>query len=150
MYSQIAGLALTLSLALCTEVRAQGKAAPKDAKPAPTLEQRLALLEEQAAKMLAEIKAIRGQIKESTPNREDLKNFTIYRLKNIDANQMAKLLSELLDLPRGNKTVRVVADSQTNSIIVAGKEEDHEIIRAIIVRLDESGADAAPAKKDKR
>jgi Bacterial type II/III secretion system short domain len=151
MFGRIACLALSLSLILSAGgVRGQGKPVPKEVKPALTLEQRLALLEEQAARMLAEIKGIRGQLKDGMPTRDDIKNFNIYRLKNAEANQMAKLLSELLDLNRGNKTLRIVSDSQTNSLIVAGKQEDLEIIQAIIQRLDDTAVDAAPPKKEKR
>lgn len=144
-------LALSLSLALCADsVRAQGNPAPKEAKLALTLEQRLASLEEQAARMLTEIKAIRGQIKQGAPANPDLNNINIYRLKNLAAPQTANLLTELLNLNRQNKTLRVVADAQTNALIVAGKSEDQEIIRAIVSRLDEAVDDPALPKKEKR
>lgn len=141
---------LTLGFIFLTStLSAQDKPSTKADKPV-SLEQRLLLLEEQAARMLAEIKAIRGQLKEASPAREDIRNFNIYRLKNLEANQLAKLLTELLDLNRQNKSVRVVADSQTNSLLVAGKQEDQEVIQAIIARLDDSANDATPPKKEKR
>lgn len=151
MLSRIALLALNLCLAGSVPgARAQDKTTPKGEKQPPTLEQRLALLEEQAARMLAEIKAIRGEVKKEAAAQNDLGNISIYRLKNVQATEMAKLLTELFSINRDNKSLRIVADAATNTVLVSGKREDQDAISAIIIRLDDVAVDAAPPKKERK
>lgn len=139
--------AFTLFLS-ATQVSAQDKQPAKtEMKTTVTLEQRLALLEEQAVKMLADIKAIRAEIKDAKPEGSD---FRIFRLKNANAIQVSRLLVELLGTNRESKSLRIVADQATNSIIVAGKQADQDIIEALLIRLDEHSVDAAPPKKRNR
>ena len=139
----VVGMLVTLGAGVA---RTEDKPPAKTEKNTPTVEQRLALLEDQAVKMLAEIKAIRGQLKGAAA--PDLKDIRIFRLKHVDSNQMARLLTELLNI-RDNKTLRVVADAQTNSLLVAGKAEDQDIIQTILSRLDDEGADSVPKKEKK-
>src|SRR6516225_2339625 len=102
------GLAPALARA---QDRTKGPGSPK-AKPPATLEQRIADLEAQAAKLMKEVQALRDEVKATrAPADEDI---TIFRLKNAEAVRLAKLLDELLR-GKNDKDLRILADPATNS-----------------------------------
>jgi type II secretory pathway component GspD/PulD (secretin) len=134
--------ATTLLLGLSMSVaNAQDRTAttsePK-AKPA-TLEQRIAALEEQAAKLQKEAQALREALKALKPSVDE--DITIYRLKNANAVSLAKLLGELFHGP-SNKSLRILADPETNSLLIRADDVERRKIETIVIRLDEAAANS--------
>jgi type II secretory pathway component GspD/PulD (secretin) len=72
--------------------------------------------------------------------------FQIFRLKNAAAPEAAKVLQALFNADP-NKTLRIVADLQTNAVLVYGPEEQLLEVQAILVRLDEAAADREKENK---
>jgi beta-lactamase regulating signal transducer with metallopeptidase domain len=66
-------------------------------------------------------------------------DYKIFRLKNGEAQEFAAVLQQLFS----GRTVRMVADPRTNSLIVAGSREDMMLVEALVLKLDEVATDAA-------
>ena len=114
--------------------------------PRPDLEKRLDTLQK-------EIEALRKELNAKptpTPAKTDLR---IFKLKSVVATDMAKPLQAVFS--GTNRTIRIVADLQTNSLLVSATNEEAAAIQALLQQLDvavekKKPAETAPAKADFR
>jgi type II secretory pathway component GspD/PulD (secretin) len=131
-----ARLILALAVALIPTL-ARADDGSKAGKPDPAaLERRVADLEKQLTKLLADLQALRSELKQMA-KADAPEEFQIFALKNADAVKLAKVLDEIFNSKAG-KALRIVADEQTNSILVRGPADQMETVKAVIARLDES------------
>lgn len=109
------------------------------AQERPNLERRLADLERQLEASLKEVKDLRAELKARAEG-----DFEIYRLKNVPAEGLAQTLHKLLG--DDGKSLRIVAEPTSNSLLVRAKPDQANILKAIIQRLDvpAEGGDAKP------
>lgn len=142
-------LATGLAIGLMGSVQAQPKTIPTKElpRPAATLEQRLAALEQQAAKLLTEIQAIRQVMSASKDTKESalVEDIAIYRLRNVEAGRIVEVLLSILD---NEKDLRIIPDAATNSILVRGSALQRKTIEAVLVKLDVEAANDVSAKTD--
>jgi len=112
----------------------------------PDLEKRLDALQK-------EIEALRKELNAKptpAPAKTDLR---IFKLKSVVATDMAKSLQAIFS--GTNRTIRIVADLQTNSLLVSATDEEAAAIQALIQQLDvavekKKPEETAPAKADFR
>ena len=57
----------------------------------------------------------------------------VFRLKNADARHLSRVVTDVL----GNRITSLAVDDRTNSLIVAADPETLELIRKLVVKLDE-------------
>jgi hypothetical protein len=118
------------------------------------LEQRVADLQDQLAKLHKEVEDLRvaGRPPGAAPGgpagavAPPVKlEFAIYALKRANAAEMAKVLQQFFQGPDGNE-MRIVPDRRTNTVLVRGSRQQLEMVEAIVARLDEMEGDDAPKK----
>ncbi len=103
----------------------------------PDLEKRLDALQK-------EIEALRKEL-QAKPAAAPLKpEFRIFKLKNVAATDMARTLQAVFG--GTNKLIRIVADSQTNSLLVSASDDEAETIKALIQQLDVAAEKKKPAE----
>lgn len=141
--NSLAGFA-TLSLAAI--VFAQPKEpTPLEKKPAaPSVDQRLAEMEQRVAALIKELHGLRDELAKGSDKGTSQSDVKIYRLQHADAAKTVSILQGLLQGKDGQQ-MKIVADVRTNSILLAGRADLHELVEAIIERLDQG-----PAKKSER
>ena len=142
-----AGLALLLLAGLTTAGRADDPLpTPARTADAAALEKRLVDLEKQLAALMKEVQSIRKDLKAQAPHVE----IKIFALKHAEAAHVAHLLQDLLGGKVG-KTIRIVADQRTNSLVIHATPEHLRLVEALLTRLDEPAAERKalppPAKK---
>jgi type II secretory pathway component GspD/PulD (secretin) len=120
-------------------------------RPADTTdaERRLANLEKQLDALHKEIAELRQELKAKPPRPE----MRVFALKHVPAVDMAKTLQAVLG--ETNKTLRIVADPQTNSVLVSAAEQESAVIEALINQLDvavesKKPVDNTPVKPETR
>lgn len=97
------------------------------------LERRLADLEAKLVQMTKEVQGIRNDLKAQAPAAERAE-FQVFHLKNSQGTQLAKTLQEFF----ADKTLRIVCDPQTNTLLVRGDRNQLELVEALVSRLDEA------------
>jgi general secretion pathway protein D len=125
---------------------------PRPGLGAPTDEEgRLSNLEKQLDALQKSIDELRKEIKAKPPS--DKPDMRIFTLKHVEATDVAKTIQAVFG--DASKAIRIVADPQTNSILVSAPDQDVEIIKNLISQLDiavapKKAADNAPVKPDVR
>jgi hypothetical protein len=135
------GLPVLLTLVFFAGLATAGladEAVPVPAQPANVagLEKRLADLEKQLAGLMKEVQSIRKELKAQTPKVE----IKVFALKHAKAAHVARLLQELLGGKTG-KTIHIVFDQVTNSVIIQATPEHLRLVEAVVIRLDEPTAE---------
>jgi RNA polymerase sigma factor (sigma-70 family) len=92
-------------------------------------DQRLADMEQRLEGLLADVKALRKDLKKNSADTAVLK------LKHVEASQAAKMLGAVFE---GRGEVRVTYDAQTNSIFIQAGEKELKEARKIVEVLDEA------------
>jgi hypothetical protein len=145
--STLAVLLLTSSLA----GQDRGGPAPKRRPDAAGVDRRLADMEAQLGKLLKEVQTLRNDLKAAPARAEKRMELNIFKLKNAHAEEMVRVLRELLT--DGADNVRIIADVRTNSVLIRGPQEFMETAQAVLSRLDEEGerkVEKKPAGKEVR
>lgn len=114
-------------------------------------ERRLANLEKQLDALQKSLDELRKELKAKPP--ADKSDLHIFTLKHVEATDVAKSLQAVFG--DANKAIRIVADPQTNSVLVSAPDRDLENIKNLIAQLDidvvqKKPAESAPAKPDIR
>jgi hypothetical protein len=143
-------LPVVLSLFLClVAVRAlPAQDVPAGAEQPPTragqaqLAERVADLQGEVARLKQQLKELQEQKAKQPADPATRPQVKIYALKNADATQLAKTIHEVFD-PEQRGRLRLVADPQTNSIILHAHAEDMAMVEAVLLRLDGEGTPAA-------
>jgi RNA polymerase sigma factor (sigma-70 family) len=151
------GVGVTLGLRPTAAAEPQPPATKKASPPAktpattevldPVVADRYAALERQIQALAAELESLRKTAKPAAPAAPALAkpDIKIFRLKNGDAEEIAKTLQQLFqDQPGGwgsqgvvGKRFRIATHASTNSVLVQASADDLETIAAVIMQLDE-------------
>src|SRR5260370_15184799 len=114
----------------------------KQAKPA-NLERRIDELEKLLATLVDDLKALRKESKPAAPAPASRGQVNIYTLKNLDATEVAEVLLQLL-APEDSRRLRIATLKSTNTVLILASQDDHEMIMAIISKLESQ----APQRKN--
>src|SRR5262249_45897304 len=101
-------------------------------------------LEAKLAQMTKEIQSLRGDLK-GLARTPEFPNIKLIALKNMEGTQLARTLQEFVGAKEG-KSLRIVCDQQTNSLLIQGDENELFVVEAIIGKLENQAA-AKPAAK---
>jgi hypothetical protein len=124
---------------------------PDKPKPPPaqkpslaSVERGLAELEAKLAQMTKEVQSLRGDLK-GLARTPEFPNIKLIALKNMEGTQLARTLQEFVGAKEG-KSLRIVCDQQTNSLLLQGDDNELFVVEAIIGKLENQAA-AKPAAK---
>jgi RNA polymerase sigma factor (sigma-70 family) len=111
---------------------------------AADVQRRLQELDDRVQALTDEVRALRKELKKPAGGPAAPPNMQIFHLRNVYADEMAKILDELFNHNRKPKRVFIRAEERTNSLIVRGEPNDLRTVAALVSRLEDEATPKGP------